>query len=218
MQSSTRSITQYLKAETWDLHNIAENHRFQKALVRGELPQRLYVRLLGQMLVVHSALEEGLRAWAPVEPAIYGVVSEDYFQRPRLHQDLEYFGADPEGVEPVLATEQLIQRIHRDTEERPIALLGYLYVLEGSNNGARIIAKRVARAYGLEAGWGTAFLDPYGSAQRERWAAFKRDMDAQPFSPTDQEDLVEAAQATFVAVTAIGEELLEPELGTAPTS
>ena len=67
----------------------------------------------------------------------------------------------------------------RLASEQPMALLGILYVLEGSTNGSKFIARKVRPAYELPAtGEGSAYLDPYGDVQPARWQEFKAAMDA----------------------------------------
>lgn len=81
------------------------------------------------------------------------------------------------------------------------------YVLEGSNNGNRFIAKAVRRALGLVEGAGDRYLDPYGDAQRGLWAHFKQRMDAAGWSGEEADAMVRAAQDTFDAVGALSEEI-----------
>jgi len=87
-----------------------------------------------------------------------------------------------------------------------LALLGMRYVLEGSNNGNRFIARAI-RA-GLP-GAPTRYLDPYGEAQRPRWVQFKADMDAVGFEAGQQDRIVAAAQEMFAAIGALSRELAD---------
>jgi heme oxygenase len=81
-------------------------------------------------------------------------------------------------------------------------------VLEGSTNGSRHITRVIRKSYGFSGREGTAFLDPYGDAQPDRWAEFKRHLDA-ALTVTDTLEPVSGAQATFGALTAIGRHLFE---------
>jgi heme oxygenase len=194
------TVMERLRAETADLHGSAEGKDFQRRMVRGELNREEYGRWLGQMLLVHRALEAPLRALMQRDPA-FAAVREEQLQEPYLLEDLNALGVDPAAVEPLAPTSALVQTIERQAGESPLSLLGHHYVLEGSNNGNRYIARQLVPALGLQER-GHRYLDPYGAEQPAKWAQFKRDMDAAGFSSADADQLVEAARGMF---TAIGE-------------
>ena len=86
------------------------------------------------------------------------------------------------------------------------------YVLEGSNNGSKFIAKRLMSAYGLKPGPGLRYVDPYGDSQRAVWAAFKEAMSAQTISDADTIAMVGMARWTFVGIMSLGEQLLAEQM------
>jgi len=90
----------------------------------------------------------------------------------------------------------------------PASLLGLHYVLEGSNNGSRFIARGLMSAYGLAPGPGLRYLDPYGDEQRERWLAFRATMDEVGFSQEDSDRLLVAARQMFQSIVDISDDLL----------
>jgi len=93
--------------------------------------------------------------------------------------------------------------------QEPLALLGVLYVLEGSTNGSKFIARKVRPAYELPAsGEGSAYLDPYGDLQPARWQEFKAAMDALDLPADEVGPIVMAAQQTFDSIRELGAELL----------
>jgi heme oxygenase len=123
-----------------------------------------------------------------------------------LERDLQYWGVEP-ATGPAAATTRFVDQLGAWAESDPVALLGVLYVLEGSTNGSRFIAKSLRRAYpGADVG-GMRFMDPYGESQQEHWRAFKAELDRVVASDAGQ-SLITAARATFAAVSAIGAELL----------
>lgn len=206
------SIGDRLRTETRDLHDAAEQHPFQRALFKGTLPREQYVANLGQLYLVHRALEARIRERMSDTPALAGVVREYQFQEPYLAEDLSHFGVDPSSIQPVPATRALIETIERQGCESPVALLGHHYVLEGSNNGSRYIARNVSRAYGLPMGGsGLRYLDPYGEEQPAKWMEFKTDLLALSLTDREQDIVVGAAREMFAAIAAIGGELFEPQ-------
>ncbi len=199
------SVMLLLKESTAAQHDAAENHAFQRALVEGRLSREAYAANLAQLFLVHRALERRLRESADALPAIGAVVTEEQYQEPYLREDLAFFGIDPESIEALEATRSLVARIEGAS---PVELLGMHYVLEGSNNGGRFIAKKVRKAYDFEEDApGTRYLDPYGDEQRGKWMAFKATMDEQAFTPEQREQMVTAAQGMFDSLAAIGGDL-----------
>ena len=205
MTNTTDSIMLRLRSETQDLHTEAEKQPIQQRMLQGSLPKEFFVDFLCQMLVVHRELESHLRRWRFHDSRFGAVLRDEQFRERNLIADLEFFGLDVDAAaaRTVTATRRAAARISQTAEERPVALLGYHYVLEGSTNGAKFIARGVQKAYGLEPGPGTTFLDPHGPAQKERWDAFKREMDALEFTHDEREAIVEAAKDTFRAMIQI---------------
>lgn len=112
---------------------------------------------------------------------------------PLLRRDLLTLGVPPERIDslpvcgglPVLA-------------DSP-AVLGALYVLEGSTLGGPFIARHPAATLDLQAGNGAAFFVPYGSQWLTRWQAFRERLAAATATPEVQQRMIESARATFTA-------------------
>jgi heme oxygenase len=157
------------------------------------------------MQFVFSAL-----ARAPLPDGLPGPIRERRWNRSEdLRADCRFFDIDPAGFAPTEATTRFTTTIDRWGAESPMALLGALYVFEGSTNGGRFIAKAVSRGFRLTDRSGTLFLDPYGEDQRSRWSEFKADLD-RSIGPEAIDQVVVAAQDTFGAVAEIGESVYRP--------
>jgi len=111
-----------------------------------------------------------------------------------------------DSVVPCAATHRLVAATGRREREEPLSLLGQLYVLEGSTNGAKVLARVLSRAWRTD-GAGLSSLDPYGDEQPERWSAFKLEMDALGLDEQAQAGLVEAARETFLAIADISDQI-----------
>jgi heme oxygenase len=81
--------------------------------------------------------------------------------------------------------------------------MGIYYVFEGSKNGARYIAKAMAKAWGKADTTSFRYLDPHGESQRGLWMKFRSDMDAIPWTAAEQDEMVKAAQSTFDAISSL---------------
>jgi len=199
------SMTSRVKSETWKLHERAEGHPVQKTLMQGRLPREVFAANLGQLLLVHRALESRLRELRESDPRIVSIVTDEQFQEPYLLEDLAAYGVDPAEVEAGRATTELIAKIEAAP---PMSVLGMHYVMEGSNNGNRFIAKAVSRAYGFEPGApGLRYLDPYGDRQREVWGAFKTAADGAGFTEDESAQMLGGAQAMYAGLIAAFDEL-----------
>lgn len=206
-KTPARGIMATLKAATAEQHQRAERHEFQQMMVRGTLPREAYADWLGQMLHIHRGLEGHLDRLVESHPRVASVFDDDRRKVPFLLDDLAFYQSDGEG-EALPATRRFLTLLDTLAATTPLALLGVLYVLEGSTNGARFIARRIRDAYDLPPDAGAAFVDPYGKAQPSRWRAFKDAMERLGFSETETRSVTAAAQETFNAVEALGGDLL----------
>ncbi|HQR17877.1 MAG TPA: biliverdin-producing heme oxygenase [Gemmatimonadales bacterium] len=206
--ADSTGTTLTLRESTTEHHRRAEQHPFQQQMVRGALPRAMYVRWLGQMLQLHAALEAHLDHLVARHPQFKSVFNDERRKVSALRADLDYFGGAADQA-PLPATRSLMREMDRLAADRPLSLLGILYVLEGSTNGSKFIARRVRPAYELPAtGEGSAYLDPYGDLQPVRWQEWKAAVDALGLSPEAVEPMAAAARRTFDAMHDLGGELL----------
>lgn len=195
-----------LKTETRDLHSHAESRALQQQIASGKVDRSAFTAYLGQLYHVHRALESALAESRDARPAIKAVATDDRMRVPDLERDLSFFEVDRVEVEPGEATARFRERIEEILSSNPIALLGALYVLEGSTNGGRFLARSLRKSWGL-GGDGLSYFDPYGDEQPHRWAGFKQDMSDASFEPADQEAIIEMAKATFSAIAEVSDEV-----------
>ena len=212
MMHADQTLSARLKAETHDQHIRAERHPVQHELVSGRTSAAGYAAYLAQMYWVHHSLESNLsdavtREAAEAQGPLGAVVREYHRRLPQIEADLAFFDAEV-GQNPASpATQRFAEWIGHTAQTRPTALLGGLYVLEGSTNGGRYIARALRRALSLADGRGTAFFDPHGEAQTERWHQFKTDLDSLALDAAAQATVVAAAGRTFDAIVEIMDDL-----------
>ena len=210
MDNTTLDIMGRLRAATDDLHKMAEGRPLQRKLVQGSLPRETYAAFLGQMYAVHHDLEHRIRDVADRHRAFATVVHDYHWREEQLRDDLAFLDWDADEVASIQATDRLRRVIEQTAEEQPVALLGMLYVLEGSTNGSKFIARALTKAWDLPPGPGLSYLDPHGDLQPQRWGAFKSDMNAVGFSEDEATTIIEAARVVFQAIADISDELNEP--------
>jgi heme oxygenase len=208
MQSVVPSVMLRLKEATQELHTRAERSEFQQRLMRGTVPRDLYAQWLGQLLLVHAALESRLVALRDNRPDLAVLIRDELFQAPRLREDLAFLGLSPDTIRPTPAVERIVAQMADAARACPASLLGSNYVLEGSKNGSRYIAKAVRRALPLTPGEGDRYLDPHGEDQPRLWAEYRRTMDEALFTEDETLAMIDAASRMFEAAEGIGADLL----------
>lgn len=197
-----------LREETKEHHTRAERKPIQGKLVSGRVTRDEYAAWLGQMYLVHVALEAAIEnARSLPGGSVLGVITPEQAHAARIAQDLKYFSVEPSSVNALPATAQLVNTIANAGRTDAIATLGMTYVLEGSMNGNSYLAKAVMRTLSLTPPEGLRYLDPYGPQQRERWQAWRAGVDAMTISEAQQDVCVKAAQTMFDGIADLSEAL-----------
>lgn len=206
MESDSPTLMERLRSETSDLHSHAESRKLQKEIAQGSVEQRDFVAYLGQLSHVHQVLESALDSGRGAHPAVARLATPDRMRVPDLVRDLEFYGVDRATVDRGAAATRFAALIENTRGAEPAALLGAFYVLEGSTNGGRFLARALRKSWNLQGG-GLSYLDPYGDRQTEQWKLFKREMDACRFDPSQEEAIIGMARATFEAIAEVSDEV-----------
>jgi heme oxygenase len=166
-----------LRAGTDDVHRRLEA---SLPLVRPDLTEDGYHAVLGRFWGLVAPLEEALdRAGVPLG---------DWPERRKV----ALLEADLRAVSALPRCEALPALDGDD------AVLGCLYVLEGSTLGGRHVADHVERTLGAGV-VGTRYLRSYGEAVGTRWRAFRSGVAHRADAGGDVDAMVGSARATFEA-------------------
>jgi len=192
-----------IKARCAPAHAKTQETPFFRALLQSNLPLESYVGQLRALFVVHGVLEEALAE--SMEPRVTRVFQDSMRKIPLLQQDLRYF--EPRGVadlrEAAEAALAIDTRVRLRSLEDPLSLLGYLYVLEGSTLGARVLTPVIARAFGLTGDGGLAYVTSYGPDVAVRFAEFKGRMNSLVTSSEERLRIGDAATELFETLEAV---------------
>lgn len=193
-------LMERLRTETQDRHRQVEAQPFFKALAAGDLPLESYVGLLSALNIVYAALEQA--ASAATHPVVVAIWQASMRKLPLLQRDLAYFKPHSLPEMPVATLYALIlaEQIRRTATDDPAALLGYLYVFEGSTLGGMVLRSQVERAFKLKDRAGLAYLSSYDKQVAAAWQAFSRRIDAAPLSPSEQDRIVATAERAFAEI------------------
>ncbi len=110
---------------------------------------------------------------------------------PLLTADLATLGADP------TAAPRLHPAALPSFHDNPAALLGSMYVVEGSTLGGQLISRELECAGSFRHGCGYSFFQGYGAATGRQWRSFTLLLESAP--PGQADCIVAAAQHTFSA-------------------
>lgn len=129
-------------------HDRIEKTNFSIAMMASTISSREYAFGLGQLWHVHHALEQSI----DLCPELSEYFSDEMRRTATIARDLKSFGTDI-GKQTVLpSTNAAIAMICSWAVSTPYALLGALYVMEGSRMGSLVIARPLAKSLGLQAG------------------------------------------------------------------
>jgi heme oxygenase len=217
------TLMERLRQETGDLHRAAETCGFQRSLVKGEVTPAVLAAWFAQLFPMHLALEQALRAARSDEPWT-ATFKEDQSRERDIRADIEALQSDADAdngehiasmtSRPSPATAAFIDAIgHIAAGPHPVALLGVLYVLEGSNNGSKFIARAIRRAWGWSDDRRLRYLDPYGERLGERWQQFRNEVNVLSCTPAQEQAIIEAAKRTFQAIHAMSLSMIAHENG-----
>jgi heme oxygenase len=189
-----------LKAGTATQHAVAESKPLEAALIEGSIGQAQYEKYLSQRWLIHRDLEAATDRALTTDARLASLGLPSLYQTKNLESDLAHLQANLKSIHPFSGATHLIQEIQKAA---PATLMGIYYVFEGSKNGARYIAKAMAKVWEKTDTTGFRYLDPHGEAQRGLWMKFRSDMDAIPWTPAEQDQMVKAAQSTFDAISSL---------------
>ena len=194
------TLTGKLKAATHSVHLQLHDAPYFRALVGGKLALESYVGQLRALATIHGVLEQALDASA--EPALAAVWNGKLRKLPLLQQDLDFFA--PRWLADVRAAAAVAQsvadRIRLLSQQQPLALLGYLYVLEGSTLGALALWRMYARAFALQGEDGLRYLRQRGPDAHALWSDFRQRLNALVLDDQQQQQVADGALELFASL------------------
>ena len=178
MNTPTIELRTQLRDATAPLHKQLDQQPLLVALLGNDLPLADYQQLLGIYYSLYHQLEAAIKTYLSLQP-----IDFDYqprYKTPLLLSDLSYWQIQPEPLRCQIMLPDL---------NSLGALLGLLYVLEGSTLGGQFIAQHLQLTYGYTRSTGSDFYSACGEQTQSHWQSFISYLN----SFSDQPDL--AAQA-----------------------
>lgn len=201
------AIMDCLRNETQLEHRRVELLPFAAAMASSNLSLESYVALLDAFNTIHTSLEA---VFAHIDhPLLRTIWDETLRLSTRLEQDLAFFAPRKLRKSTIVAIRSQIvaQRIRQRANDDPLSLLGYLYVLIGATLGGSILKTQVAQSFGLDDSNGLVYFSTHTEAPNSPWVCFRRRMNAASFDPTEQRQIIDAANEAFSFIAQIMEVL-----------
>ncbi len=172
-------------------HNAIEKTPFSIAMMDGSLSKANYARGLGQLFLIHRALE----TCAPNSPLVRPFFSSEMIRCPAIERDLQALAATADDLRPMAETAKIILAIDAWADQKPLCLLGCIYILEGSRMGSLVIARPLSKTLGLAQGTiaGIEYHVEGAASTPYRVKQLKAQIDAFPFNASAQADIKDGA-------------------------
>lgn len=191
---NTSRPVERVREETRDEHERTERAVERRFFCSGEMGQDDYTELLAAFFGLYRPLEERLASALGRHLPSFSIRR----RAKRLKDDLRTLGLDDEEIEA-------LPRLGKDRlpllPTRP-AVLGALYVVEGSQLGHRVLWKRIRKSLQPPATDADAFLAVPSDRARSRWERFREVFDRRMSSPDAFAAAVSTARVTFRAYRA----------------
>lgn len=176
MDSQAIPLSRRLREVSRSHHADAYQLPFFEALQAGTLQPTSYVGQLRGLAIIHGVVEREL-ARAP--EALDGIRRVYRPRLPSLLNGLAVFSVldHPDVVPATAAALEVADRALHCSSRDPIELVGFVYALEGSIHGTRVLRPRYEETLRLAGQGGTSYLDGHGEESRERWRLFTAAVD-----------------------------------------
>jgi heme oxygenase len=185
------SVMNLVRAAISESHQQIELTPFSKGMMDGSITRSEYANGLVQLWHIHDELES--LVYQADEVTSY--FTSEMVRTNTITRDLKAFGYKVFTFQPMSETLAIVNQLRSWGKEKPFALLGCVYVLEGSRMGSLVIAKPLSKTLGIAPGE-TAGIEYHteGAAQTpSRVRAFKEKIDGANLDEATVADLTEGA-------------------------
>ncbi len=202
-RSPAKQLMEKLQEATIGCHKRLESLPYFSTLIEHTLPLTCYVHQLQALAIIHGVFESEIivaehgpvrRIWRDSMKKLPLLLEDLAFFRPR-HRAMHSHILDLAG--------DMSDRIRRLRLEHPPALLGYLYVLEGSTLGNSMHQPDISTTFHLPQLHGCRYYSSYRQQVHERWRDFSRAMNDTLTDEDSHAPIITAALEAFAELEKI---------------
>lgn len=194
------NLAQQLREGTTKSHSMAENVSFVKSFLGGVVDKKTYRKLVANLFFVYNALEEEIKK-NKNHVAINPIYFPELNRKDSLCEDLQYYyGSNwSQYVEPSLATQNYINRIHEIGKNQPELLIAHAYTrYMGDLSGGQILKKIAQNAMQLNGTNGVSFYNFFNIKDDKAFKIKYRDaLDNLPIDETQISQIIAEANTAF---------------------
>lgn len=189
-----KPIMAKLKEKSKSFHAKLGSLPYFKTLMAHRLPLESYVGQLRVLAIIHRVLENEIAA--ANDDRVKKVWSDDFRKLPLLQADLAFF--EPRNVSDasvaVKAALSVAESIRLRSVSEAHALLGCLYVFEGTTLGNHMHYPDIVKTFHLNGMDGARYYNSYGEHVRAHWEEFTVRMNNTLIDGACHEAVIDAAQ------------------------
>lgn len=191
------SLHERIKKETAATHEDLENLPFSLALRNQTLPRQPVIQFLRNLLVMNEALESAIQS-SP-DPRLKPFLKNYALKVPLIKSDLARFESQTSSS---VATANSFESKVRNHAHEPMYLVGALYVLEGSQNGAMMLKSLYSKALSVEPE-ALFYFGCYGSQTGPVWKSFVDALNQLEANESEAAHVALGAVETFESIAEI---------------
>lgn len=213
----TSNLATRLREGTQKSHTAAENTAFMKCFLKGIVEREPFRKLLANLYLVYSAIEESL-AQHQDHPIVGKLYFPELDRQHNLEQDLVfYYGEDWQAqITPLSAGLIYVDRIRELAKTEPVCLIAHAYTrYMGDLSGGQALKGIVRSALNLPDGQGTALYEfeqlPTIEAKRAFKETYRQALDALELDEETIQKIIAEANYAFTLNRDVVHEL-EPDV------
>lgn len=180
----SHDLANRLREGTKQSHTAAENTAYMKCFLKGMVEREPFRKLLANLYLVYSALEEELRRHQ-THPVVRSMYFAELNRTSNLERDLAFYYGDNwrEQIVPLPAGQVYVDRIHEIANTDPARLIAHAYTrYMGDLSGGQALKNIVRSALKLPPDQGTELHEfeqiPTVEARREFKEKYRQALDS----------------------------------------
>ncbi|HEY9615545.1 MAG TPA: heme oxygenase (biliverdin-producing) [Microcoleaceae cyanobacterium] len=199
----SQDLAQRLREGTKHSHTAAENTAFMKCFLKGIVEREPFRKLLANLYLVYSALEDELRRHQH-DPVVGAMYFPELNRTANLERDLAFYYGDNwrEQITALPAGKIYVDRIHEVANTDPVLLIAHAYTrYMGDLSGGQALKNIIRSAMNLPPDQGTALHEfeqiPTVEAKRAFKEKYRDTLNGLPLDDATIDRIIEEANRAF---------------------
>ncbi|MGI0488023.1 heme oxygenase (biliverdin-producing) [Pantanalinema rosaneae CENA516] len=199
----SQDLAQRLREGTKHSHTAAENTAFMKCFLKGIVEREPFRKLLANLYLVYSALEDELRRHQN-DPVVGAMYFPELNRTANLEQDLAFYYGDNwrEQITALPAGKIYVDRIHEVANTDPVLLIAHAYTrYMGDLSGGQALKNIIRSAMNLPPDQGTGLHEfeqiPTVEAKRAFKEKYRDTLNGLPLDDATIDRIIDEANRAF---------------------